>query len=213
MDAEFIPLLVVLGGGLLLGIMGLLFRRPPMAVHVVPSPLSPRWVPLPGGMIEEQPSRRYGFLIEPVVSNRGETPVLFSSCRLRIPLERGGHLDMPPQPLPELPHPKPQPFIEDPDAPLLVPADTVRGGILHFIAEFYGEEGFNPVIKGTTIPGILLLDTGDGKTIRHPVRFLYRDALPPLCTPRGCAEGIRDREDENRADPRTASRAVRPRRR
>jgi hypothetical protein len=190
--------------GLVLGIVNglMLFKnyindRPKLVVRAVHPESYQWWFKLPDGACNGSPTRRYGFLAYLDVINRGLRRVSLDSWRLKIKTQAFAWLEFKainiPEPKAELGKSgniKIWPVLGQKgtlsDGSTLVDSGSSVSGMTYYVAEFYGNDLWNPVMKDKNIIGKICIKDifgGQAKT-----SILFKEV--PLSYVQGMIEGV-----------------------
>lgn len=158
--------------------------RPILKVSAVHPEVYQWWFDLPEGEFEGKKTRKYGFLSYIKITNRGLRKVSLSSWRLYIKNRKliGKKVELKPMSIPE-PIAKlgnsenikvfsvlgqGGPFHS---GDTIIEPGTSISGIIYYVAEFYGDEVWNPKINGDKIKGNIVVKDAFGKKKSTKITF------------------------------------------
>lgn len=179
---EVSALLLSIVNGLML-LRAYLLDRPILKIYPVHPDIYQWWFRLPNGEYEGQVTRRYGFLIYVAIDNYGLRKVAVNSWRLFIRNHKRRWRKVE---LKALNIPEPTIHMEGVGTkvlPVLGQRGPAYGGDLmvesgsgitgtaYYVAEFWGHEGYNPIIKGGKITGTLVVRNVLGGKAKKTIVF------------------------------------------
>ncbi len=155
--------------------------RPKLCVEPVHPEVYQWWFRLPDGKNNDSLTRKYGFLVYAAILNRGLRKVSLSSWRLFI---KTGikEIDLRPISIPEPQaelsksgHIKAWPVLGQKGIHFggntLIDSGTSISGMAYYIAEVYGSESWNPVIKNGKINGKFVITDVFGNKAKTEIIF------------------------------------------
>lgn len=142
--------------------------KPKLSVYPVHPEAYQWWFKLPDGEYEGKPTRKYGFLTYIAINNRGLRKVSLDSWRLKLNTTATKEVELKPISIPEPQgdigksgHRKIFPVLGQKGSlslgETLVDSGTSISGMAYYIAEFYGNESWNPVIIDKKIIGKIVI--------------------------------------------------------
>ncbi len=156
--------------------------RPKLVVKPIHPEIYQWWFKLPSGEFEDNPTRKYGFLAYIGISNRGLRKVFLESWRLYLKTAGYKKFELKPISIPE-----PIAKLGNSGSAKAYPVLGHRGllfsgetliesggsisGMVYFVAEFWGGEAWNPIIKGNKIAGELVIRGVYGKKAHCKIIF------------------------------------------
>jgi len=177
---ESAALILSLVNGLML-LKYYLSDKPKLHVKPVHPEVYQWWFRLPDGKYKDLPTRKYGFLIYVGICNRGLRKVSLSSWRLFInaPIKR---MELKPINIPEPQaeiaksgHIKTWPVLGQKGPSFsgntLIDSGTSISGMAYYVAEFYGSEFWNPIIKNGKITGKFVIEDVFGNNAKTNIVF------------------------------------------
>ncbi len=154
--------------------------KPKLTIHLVHPDTYQWWFKLPDGEYEGNPTRKYGFLAYIYITNRGLRKVSLDSWHLFINTVVGKQTELKPVSIPE-------PNWETPSFKKVWPVLGQKGlsfegntlidsgcsisGMAYYVAECYGDEGWNPRIDNGKIIGELVIKDVFDKKARSKIVF------------------------------------------
>lgn len=166
------------------------------------------WFRRPDGRFEDKLTRRYGFIVYIAIQNSGLRKTQLTSWRLFIKTRLGRWNELKPLNMPEPSseigsHVKLYPVLgqrgEHFQGETLVDSGCSTSGMVYYVYECYGGEGWDPRITDQQITGEFRISDGFNRRAKCEVRF----NLKPLDYIRSFAPGI-ETIDENQDDSNDA---------
>jgi len=176
---ELSALILGLVNGLIL-LRNYLRDRPELVVRPIHSDTYQWFFPLPCGNYQGQPTRKYGFLTYIGIANRGIRDVAIESWRLRIKTDGHGWQELGPVSIPE-----PQIELGESGSLKIWPVLGQKGvfhqgdtmlksgdsiaGFAFYIAGFYGDKSWNPLVRNGKAIGEVLVRSVLGQKAKSKV--------------------------------------------
>lgn len=170
--------------GLINGLMLLKYYlndKPRLHVDPVHPEVYQWWFRLPDGKYNDMPTRKYGFLVYAAICNKGLRKVSLSSWRLFIKTAikqvelKSINIPEPQAEMSKSGHIKTWPVLGQKGiyfgGDTLVDSGASIAGMTYYIAEFYGSELWNPVIKNGIITGRFIITDVFGNKAKTKITF------------------------------------------
>jgi hypothetical protein len=176
--------------------------RARLAAHPIHPEIYQWWFRRPAGNFDGKPTRRYGFIAYIAIQNSGLRKTQLTSWRLSIKTRLGRWNELKPINMPEPSseignHVKLYPVLGQRgvnfEGGTLVDSGCSTSGMVYYVYECYGGEGWDPEIVNQQITGKFGISDGFNGRARCEVRF----CLKPLEYIRSFAPGI-ETIDENK---------------